>query len=198
MKNKIIRIVILLLFTAGILYAKGGLRIADKVTRVEAHGDLVINFGVPSGDPVFVVENMLPGDSEDRDIIITNNGTNPHLIMVRGVKTEESGNFSTILDFVISENGIDLYGGTAGTKTLANFFADSIPNGVNLNTVNPGQTKTYNFKAFFPDNSGNEFQNKRVVFDLIFNTHSSKPPHEEEDKDGWWKDWWKNLLSHLH
>lgn len=188
MKNKLIRIIVLLLFTGGILYVNGGLRIADKVSRVEAYGDLVINFGVPPGYPIFVVENMLPGDSEDRNIIITNNGETPHLIIVRGVKTGESGNLSSILDFVISENGSDLYGGTAGVKTLSQFFTDSTPNGVNLNTVNPGQTKTYNFKASFPQNAGNAFQNTRVVFDLVF-----KKEHDEEfpkdDHHKWWEDW---------
>lgn len=168
MKNKLIRIILLLLLIGAVVYLKGGLKIADKVTRVEAFGDLVINFGVPAGDPVFVVENMLPGDTEDRNIIVTNNGTIPHLIAVAGVKTQESGNLSTTLDFIISEAGVDLYGGTTGTKKLADFFNDSIPDGVFLNIVNPGQTKTYNFKAFFPQSAGNEFQNTRVVFDLIF------------------------------
>lgn len=168
MKSKLIRVIVLLLFIGAVVYFKGGFRIAGQNSKVQAFGDLVINFGVPPGDPVFVVENLLPGDTENRNIIVTNNGIIPHFIAVAGVKTQETGNLSTVLDFVISEGGVDLYGGTSGAKTLSQFFADSTPNGVNLNIVNPGQTKTYNFKAFFPTTAGNEFQKTKVVFDLIF------------------------------
>ena len=67
-----------------------------------------------------------------------------------------------VLDLVISEGSTTLY-----SKKLQDFFEDSNPNGVELSSVDPDQTKTYNFGITFPSESGNEFQEKSVVFDLI-------------------------------
>src|SRR3990167_11236733 len=144
-----------------------------------AVGDLNVVWGVPDGDPIFVVENMLPGDMEDRNVDVANGGTVPRDVGVRGIKTEEIASFAAILDFVISEGGSDLYGGTSptGPKTLQEFFDESAgPNGIFLSTLSNGDTTTYNFKATFPDGSGNEYQGAKVVFDLIIGIVSDIPP----------------------
>ncbi len=146
-----------------------GLGFFDKKTAY-AVGDLNVIWGVPDGDPIFVVDNMLPGDTEDRDVDVVNGGTVPRDVGIRGVKTQEIASFAAVLDFVISENGTALYGGTSptGPKTLQEFFAESGgPNGLFLSTVNNSDSTTYNFKATFPSGSGNEFQQALVVFDLI-------------------------------
>lgn len=143
-----------------------------------AVGDLNVEWGVPDGDPIFVVQNMLPGDTEDRDVDVENNGSVPRDVGVRGVKTEEIASFAAILDFVISEGGNDLYGGTSptGPKTLQEFFDESGgPNGLFLSNVGNGDTTTYNFLATFPSSSGNEYQGAKVVFDLIIGIVSDIP-----------------------
>src|SRR3989344_1458503 len=143
-----------------------------------AVGDLNVIWGVPDGDPIFVVENMLPGDTEDRDVDVANGRTVSRDVGVRGVKTQEIASFAAILDFVISEGGSDLYGGTSptGPKTLQEFFDESAgPNGIFLSTLGNGDTTTYNFKATFPPGSGNEFQGAKVVFDLIIGIVSDIP-----------------------
>ncbi|MBI2621659.1 MAG: hypothetical protein HYW63_03400 [Candidatus Levybacteria bacterium] len=135
-----------------------------------AVGDLNVIWGVPDGDPIFVVENMLPGDMEDRNVDVINGASSSRDVGVRGVKTEEIASFSGILDFVISENGSPIYGtgSSTGPKTLQQFFDESAgPNGLFLSTLSSGDTTTYNFKATFPEGSGNEYQGARVVFDLI-------------------------------
>lgn len=135
-----------------------------------AVGDLDVIWGVPDGDPIFVVENMLPGDTEERTVTVENNGSTDRKVSIRGIKTDEEKDFSEILDFRISENGIDIYGGTSptGQKTLADFFADSEgPTGLALTTVTSGSSTQYTFTAAFPAISGNEYQGARVVFDLI-------------------------------
>src|SRR3989304_2133677 len=138
----------------------------DKNTTYAA-GDLNITWdGVPDGDPIFVVENMLPGDTEDRDVDVANGGSVPRDVGVRGVKTEETASFAAILDFVISEGGSDLYGGTSptGPKTLQEFFDESTgPNGLFLSNLGKGDTTTYNFLAKFPSSAGNECQGARGV-----------------------------------
>lgn len=129
---------------------------------------LNVEWGVPDGDPIFVVSNMLPGDTEQRSVDVINNGATSRDVSIRGVKTSEIGSLSTVLEFVISEGATDLYGGTTGTKTLDQFFTDSGgPNGLFLSTLAPGASTTYTFKAFFQSSAGNEFQNTQVIFDLI-------------------------------
>ena len=99
--------------------------IFDKSVTYAA-GDLQITWdSVTTPDPIFVVENMLPGDMEDRDIIVENQGVVTHEVRIRGVKTEEEKDFAEILDFVITENGTPIYGSgsVGGAKTLQDFFS---------------------------------------------------------------------------
>src|SRR3989304_9976148 len=176
MKKKIF--VVLLLALIGLVgFQNNWFGIFEKKTAY-AVGDLNVIWGVPDGDPIFVVSNMLPGDAEDRDVDVTNGGTVPRDVGVRGVKTEEIASFAAILDFVISEGGSDLYGGTSptGPKTLQEFFDESTgPNGLFLSNLGNGDTTTYNFLATFPPGSGNEFQGAKVVFDLIIGIVSDIP-----------------------
>lgn len=167
MKKRILTLLPLILIVA-LLVHSNGLGLFDKKTAY-AVGDLNVIWGVPDGDPIFVVTDMLPGDMEDRFVDVENNAPTPRPVGVRGIKTHEIASFSAVLDFVISEGGNDLYGGTSptGPKTLQEFFAESSgPNGIFLSTVNNGDTKTYNFKATFPEGSDNESQGAKVVFDL--------------------------------
>ena len=139
--------------------------------EVLAVGDLTINWGVPTGAPIFVVSNALPGDTVSRQVIVTNDGSVPRDIAVRGDLLSESPFFSTILDFKISENGTDLY-----TGTLADFFAaTATPSSVPLNTINPSQSKTYKFSVHFQESAGNEFQNAHVIFNLILGIDTEIP-----------------------
>jgi Ca2+-binding RTX toxin-like protein len=144
-----------------------------RLSTAQAVGDLTIDWGVPkTGDPIFVVNNMLPGDSQSKSVLVTNSGSVVRPVGVRGVKTSETGSLATVLDFKISKNGTDLYGGTSGPKTLAQFFTESAaPTGLflsNLNPApNPGSSTTYTFKVTFDSNAGNDFQNTQVIFDLI-------------------------------
>src|SRR3972149_1392888 len=111
MKKKFFRIISFVLIVALVVHTKG-FGIFEKKTAY-AVGDLNVVWGVPDGDPIFVVENMLPGDTEDRDVDVANGGTVPRDVGVRGVKTEEIAGFAAILDFVISEDSTEIYGGSS-------------------------------------------------------------------------------------
>ena len=85
-------------------------------SALQANGGLdVIWDGVEDGQPIFVVTNMLPGDSETKNVQINNGDLVNRLISVKGERTgpddETDPKLETILDIVISENGTDLYGG---------------------------------------------------------------------------------------
>lgn len=146
-----------------------------------AAGDLNINWNVPTGDPIFVVENMLPGDTEDRNVEVTNGGSVTRDVGVKGVKTDEIASFAGVLDFVISADGNPIYGtgSPTGPKTLQQFFNESSgPNGLPLTSLGSGNNVTYNFLATFPSSSGNEYQGAKVVFDLIIGIVLDDLPNE--------------------
>ena len=171
MKNKkLARKIITLILALAVIGASATIYQAGQPSTVRAVGDLTIDWGVPSGNLIFVINNFAPGDTESRSVLVTNDGTSMRPVGVRGVKTSETGSLATVLDFVISEGGTDLYGGTsgAGPKTLAQFFDDSSDiNGIFLLNLNPSESKTITFKATFNETAGNDFQGKEVIFDLV-------------------------------
>ncbi len=172
MKNKgqILRIISLMIVISIAIWANGGFSLSLNNTA-QAVGDLTVDWGVPSGNPIFTVSNMVPGDVETRTVLVTNGAASIRPVGVRGEEVNPTGSFSSALDIIISEDGSDLYGGASadGPKTLTEFFSDSAgEDGIFLQNLNPGDTKTYTFKVTFDSSAGNEFQDKEVVFDIIF------------------------------
>jgi len=162
MKKKYLKILILIFALGSLLFW-----IVKNRSSAYAGGSLTIDWGVPLGEAIFVINNFLPGEKVEREVAITNNTTDAKPIGVRGIKTSETANLSTVLDFVISSNGTDLYGGSAGKKSLSQFFTDSSsPDGVFLFNLNPEETKKIKFSVEFLEGAGNEFQGSSVVFDL--------------------------------
>jgi Ca2+-binding RTX toxin-like protein len=141
-----------------------------KPTTVRAAGDLTIDWGVPEGQPIFEINNFLPGQTESRTVTVINAASLTKPIGVRGRKEHETKNLASALMLIISENGTDLYGGTGptGKKTLAQFFLDSqSADGIKLSNLPAGQTTRYLFTVDFPPNSESEYQAATVIFDLV-------------------------------
>lgn len=136
----------------------------------QAIGGLTVDWGVPEGDPIFVVNNAAPGDTEIRNVQITNGDVVTLPIAVKGLNLVSGGGLENVLDFVIRRGVTDIYGGTSGTgpKTLADFMTDSLSSdGVALGNINPAQVLNFKFELHFQEGAGNEFQNTSVQFDLV-------------------------------
>src|SRR3989304_9164797 len=101
MKKKILSLISLTLILTLLIYANN-LGLFDKNTAY-AVGDLNVIWGVPDGDPIFVVSNMLPGDTEDRDVDVSNGAPSPRPVGVRGVERSELGSISGVFIIAISE-----------------------------------------------------------------------------------------------
>lgn len=144
------------------------------IDTVRAFGDLAVQFGVPPEDPLFNIHDMMPGDEVMKEVVVMNNSAVPRFVAVKAVRTgptpiPDPPLLEGILDVVIDDASVDLYGGTAGAKTVEDWFTDSGgEDGVLLSVLNPGESKTYRVKVKFPWLAGNEYQGKSVVFDLIF------------------------------
>jgi len=143
-------------------------------SNIRAFGDLKVDFGNPPvapGDPVFTVSDFKPGDCEEREINVTNDGVLARMISVKGKRTGGEGiNPSLEEGIYISINNIHIiYGGGSDPKTVQSFFNDSLNvNGIKLGIIFPGLSEKYLFKVCFPKEAGNNYQKKSVLFDLIF------------------------------
>lgn len=171
--KRLIRILLVLVILATIIKV-----VAPDLFRpstVRAFGDLTVDFHVPAGTPIFSIANMAPGDPPvTKPVDVTNGSSFTRMISVKGIRTGGVGadpKLETVLDLVISDGSIPIYGtgSPTGPKTLKDFFTESLnANGVQLNVINPGGSKTYNFTVTFPSSEGNDFQAKSVIFDLTF------------------------------
>ncbi len=137
-------------------------------STAEAVGDLAIDWGVPTGDPIFNMDDFKPGDVAVRQVTVTNNASFTRTIGMRSAITANTG-LGDVLNIVIKVDGAEVYGGTSGTgaRTLSAFFVDSAtPEGFSLAELAAGQTKIIIFSVSFNNLSNNIFQGRTVTFDI--------------------------------
>ncbi|MGB9637323.1 MAG: calcium-binding protein, partial [Microgenomates group bacterium] len=179
--KKILKILLIIIGIFFLISSRNKFRSQIIGKTAQAVGDLTINWGVPAGTPIFMVENFMPGETIERSVTILNGASSARPVGVVGVKTEELKDLANVLEITISQNGTVLYGGSLGTKTLAQFFQEStIPNAIFLFNLNPGESKQVKFKAKFQERAGNTYQKAKVVFDIILGLYYQVP---EECKD---------------
>ena len=178
--NKILKTILLALiavFAAGVLFVPS--------TRAQANG-LVIEF---EDDPLFDEANFLPGGSVTRWIKITNNGEESKPIATEAINYPgfpNIGNIPTddlsrVLNIVIREKGgSDLYGGTAGGKTLFDFYEAGE---TYLSDVSAGSYKEYEFEISFPKEKENEWQEKTTYFDIIIGSQGEEGGGDDNGGD---------------
>lgn len=145
------------------------------------------------GGSIFNVTNMMPGDSEERQLTIMNTANTTVTPILQGTRTGPSGEteplFESVLDFSISGNATVIY-----SNKLQVFFADStIVNNIALTPIAPNQAKDFELKVKFPDSAGNDFQLKEVIFKLkcdkrvvISPTPSPKPTPTRKPHRNYW------------
>jgi hypothetical protein len=126
--------------------------------------NISVNWGViNANNTIFIVANMLPGDTESRSITITNNSSSSRPLSLKGTKTSELKNFSRILTITVFKDNSSVY----GPKLLSQFFTDSNSlAGISLGTQSGHSTSTYKFVVNFPSSAGNEYQQAKVIFNL--------------------------------
>ena len=169
---KILRIIILIILLGFVVTQTDILKKIVHSSTAQAVGDLVFDWGVPPNEPLFKIFNMAPADSINKTVTVTNEAVNPRPLSIRGIKTSETGNLANKLTLTITTNGTTLF----GPKNLQEFFNDSqAVNGIPLTTINPNQTTNYNFLVGFDPESGNDYQDKNLVFDIQIGMASTIP-----------------------
>jgi Ca2+-binding RTX toxin-like protein len=171
-KKKIFAIISALFLISTLLFGNGGLNIFERSSTVFAIGDLTVDWGIGTGNvgPIFNISGFAPGQSEDRDFLIINGSSSSRPVGIKAVRTGGLGNLESQLNIVISDGLTDIYGGASptGPKTVEDFFSDSSgANFIDLITLAPSLSETFNINVTFDENAGNEFQNTSVIFNLI-------------------------------
>lgn len=165
MKKGIFRLTILIVSLAILIGAIKSKDLFKNKSTAFAVGDLTIDWGggVLEGQPIFTVNNMAPGDIETHTVNVSNGATTGRPVGVRGIEATPSGILKNVLFITISENSTVLY----GPKKLDDFFTESTnPDGIPLSVLGPSSSTNYKFKVEFDKDSGNEYQDTSVKFDL--------------------------------
>jgi len=134
--------------------------------RVIALDNLSITYnGQAISGPVFDVHNMMPGDTESREIVITNKTQQIQTIILRVIRTGPDGQndpkIETMIDFSVWENNLQFI----NTQKLLQYFNQG---DINLGIFYPNVPRTFLFKANLPLTTPNIFQKKQVIFNLFF------------------------------
>lgn len=169
MKLSLFKVSIIFLLIATLVGVVPWTNFFKGASTVRASGDLTVVWGVPEGDPIFVIAGAAPGDIQERNVTVSNGAGASRPVGIKAAKTAGAGSLENVLNVVISQGLTDLYGGTSpgGPKTLAQFFSESsslefIP----LSDLGPGASTIYKIKVTFDPGAGNEYQNTTVTFDL--------------------------------
>ncbi len=215
LKSKLLTRLLTIFISVVLIFVGSNLSGVSQSSTVHASGDLTVDFHVPPGNPIFTINNMAPGDSQNKNVDVTNNTTTPKLVSVKGIRIGGVGSdpkIETVLELIIKDGSTPVYGNgsSTGPKTLTNFFADSAnPDAIFLNIIPASGHKTYNFEITFPTTGGNEFQQKSVIFDLTFGTigadhlvinevyYKVNKNHDVDEHKNWWE-FYRNDREHEH
>lgn len=159
--SKTILITSIIVFGAGVLLTPS--------TFAQAQ-NLVVEFETT---PLFDEANFLPGDNVPRWVRVTNNSGQIQPIATEAINypgfpgpdAVPADDLSRALLIVIREKGgSDLYGGSAGEKTLFNFYEDGE---TYLSDISADSSKEYEFEVIFPAEKENEWEGKTTNFDIL-------------------------------
>ena len=136
---------------------------APVEAAVLTSGDLRVTTNVPLFSSSTV---WYPGLSQTQTVFVKNLGSTGHQVAFRADNTGQTAgiDLAAKLDFKIARAGTDLYGGTAGAKSLHDFWDAGE---VGLTTVPAGGENNYDFTVTFPSGAGNEYQKQSAAFDLV-------------------------------
>lgn len=121
---------------------------------VAAAQTLSVDFGA---QPLFFDADVKPGDSTDRTVTVTNNGTATEEVFMLAENVYNDG-LADVMQLIV----------TAGSETYfsGNFDSFFTSGGVDLGSLAAGDSITYTFTASLSSATGNEYQLSSFGFDL--------------------------------
>jgi len=144
-----------------------GMTVADA--RAEVKIDIT-----PEDDPLFDVEDAAPGDSETKEIKATNEGTDAQDLFIN-IDDITGDDLADEIKFYLKDksSGDYLIGGEGDRFTLKEIHDEG---DVFVERLDPGEDNTYEMKLELDENAGNEFQDKKSEFDIVFGFNDESVP----------------------
>ncbi len=125
----------------------------------KANGPLEISFWP---DPLFSALDLMPGDQVSGEIRVKNNSGQSQSIYLKTKNVIDPDHLANVLNLKIEEAGNNLY-----NNSLAHLFSlDKI----HLSDLANGSQTRYDLTLTFDISAGNEYQRKRLQFDLVIGT----------------------------
>lgn len=115
---------------------------------------------------IFDVTNMLPGDSEMKQVVVTNNNTFAVHAILKGTRTGPNGQEDSLLESTLDINISNGPSMVYSNKLLGFFNDSSIYGNIDLGELGPSSSNIFEIKVDFPSSAGDQYQGKSVVFDL--------------------------------
>lgn len=103
--------------------------------------------------------NFLPGDTASGTITAENNTETEQDLYIRFIENDQANNLGDAIQISVSDSG----GGEVENQSLNDWFAD---NKVFLTTFSGSEEVEFDVFALFEEESGNEYQNGHVDFDV--------------------------------
>lgn len=137
----------------------------NQASEVYAVNPLTVTYdGDSTPDPMFKVFNMLPGDEVIKDFNVESSSPSSVNVEMFASLTDVEKDFDEILTIEITEIGPS----TLIFSGVLEDFLGHTP--FSLGNFSPNADKTYRVKVKFPSSAGNEYQEAKVVFDIIWQT----------------------------
>jgi hypothetical protein len=161
--------------------------IQQHTQQAKAVGDFTVIF--PS-TPFFNETNLAPGAIINKTLTVHNDIVVPRMASIKATNVTRSPGLpklDEILTLDIKDGATTLF-----TGHLSDFLNNTNPDGMQLDIINPGVTKSYAFHLELPTSAGNIYQNRSVQFDVtvgsVLNTdivinevfYSVDPQHGED------------------
>lgn len=157
----VLKIFISLVFVvfASWLFAKS----LESAKEVKAFGNLLVKYqGTKLTGPLFVVEDMMPGDCQERLVSVKNNGSISSRVYIRATSLTDQVSSAINLKIINDELLLRDY-------LLSNFFVESATgSGVLLSRLSPGQIEEVKIQMCLSKLAENNFAGRFVKFDLKF------------------------------
>ncbi len=120
---------------------------------------------IPIEGPIFDFDDFKPGDCATESVVVENLSENSITVAVKANEVIKVGTISDALSIKITNSSnLVIY-----EDTLEKFFSNSeTEDGIFLGILGVGESETFTFQVCFPKESGNEYQEDSVEFDLIF------------------------------
>ncbi|MGL4773489.1 MAG: LPXTG cell wall anchor domain-containing protein [Clostridium sp.] len=168
--KKLIKTIILTSFILSSLSMQGFATQNYSPPNVRLEGNSEGIVFIPENTPFLVKENMVPGETLERTMVLENKYDSPYEVFLRAerVTPKEEYDLLNKLELTIKYDNQIIYKGRASGE-------NNLINDISLGTIKPGEVKNLIAEVHFDGSTiGNEYKNKKGQVNWIFTAINNK------------------------